>query len=341
MRITIKDVARKSGFSVATVSLVLNGKECRVSEATRAKILRIASEMNYRPNHLAVSLVTRKTHTIGLIVPDVSNFHFAEMCMAIEQECRKNSYIVLLGSYGFSDGQAFEYFKAFIDKGVEGIIFAKPHTLNMSEEEEKCYTLAHDSKIPVVTFESVNTKARIRAVCFDFQQGGYLAAKHLIQYGHRKIGCITGPVNVKTSVARIEGYKQALDEAGIEYDPQLLYEGDFTLESGVNALPYLLGKGVTGIFAFNDMMALGVYKAARNYNLKIPKDISIVGFDDIFLDEILEVPLTSIAQTSQEMGRESARQILNLINGDEQKTEIIFRPILKVRGSTMRLPKND
>jgi LacI family transcriptional regulator len=336
LRVTIKDVARESGYSVATVSLVLNGRG-RVSEETRAKILKIAADMNYRPNHLAVGLVTRKTHTIGLIVPDVSNFHFAEMCKAIEQECRDNGYFVLLGSYGSSDDQAYEYFNMFIDKGVEGIIFAKPLVRNPSCEEEMCFTLADSAKVPVVTFETVQTKATTRVVSFDHHEGGYLATKHLIDLGHRKIGCITGSNEILSSISRVEGYKQALAEADIEFDSQLLYEGDFTLESGMQALPHLLGQGVSAIFSFNDMMAMGVYKAARNYNLKIPADLSIVGFDDTFLNEILEVPLTSVEHPARELALESARQVLKLIDGEEQTKEIIFRPTLKVRGSTRRL----
>lgn len=337
MRVTIKDVARNSGFSIATVSLVINDKECRISEATKAKILAIAAQMNYRPNHMAVGLVTKKTHTIGMIVPDVSNFHFAEMCKAIEQECSANGYIVLLGSYGSSDDQAFEYFNLFIDKGVEGIIFAKPMVLNPSAKEEMCYALAKSAKVPLVTFEPVNANAKTRIVQYDYQGGGYMATKHLLDFGHRRIGCITGPDNMTSSIARTEGYKQALAEAGIEFDPQLLYEGNFDLESGVHALPYLLGQGASAIFSFNDMMALGVYKAARSYNLKIPADLSIVGFDDSYMNEILETPLTSVVHPAKERGLESARQILMLIAGNDQEDEIMFRPTLNVRGSTKRL----
>ncbi|XID92603.1 LacI family DNA-binding transcriptional regulator [Paenibacillaceae bacterium WGS1546] len=337
MRVTIKDVARECGFSVTTVSLVLNNKECRVSEAAKAKILGTAARMNYRPNHLAVGLVTKKTHTVGVIVPDISNFHFAEMSKAIEQECRANGYIVLLGSYGDSDEQAAEYFSEFIGKGVEGIIFAKPLVKNPSVKELQCYESAQAAKVPVVTFEPAGPKIKSQVVTFDYREGGYMATKHLLDYGHRRIGYISGGSSMLSSIAREEGYKLALKEAGVEYDPELLFEGDFGLESGIRALPYLLGKNASAIFAFNDMMALGVYKAARSYNLTIPSDFSIVGFDDSFMNEILEIPLTSIVHPAIDLGRESARQVLRLIRGEPVNKAVVFRPSLKVRGSTRRL----
>ncbi|WP_040952207.1 LacI family DNA-binding transcriptional regulator [Gorillibacterium massiliense] len=337
MPITIKDVARESGYSVATVSLVLNDKESRISKSARAKILQTAEAMNYRPNRLAVGLVTQKTHTIGLIVPDISNIHFAEMCKAIEQECRNNGYIVLLGSYGSSDDQAYEYFKEFIDKRAEGIILAKPLMTELSEKEKMCFSLAEKAKVPVVTFEPIAAAKGVRTVGFDFETGGYLATKHLIDLGHRRIGCVTGPQKMLSSLGRLSGYKKALAEAGIEFDLDLIYEGDFTLGSGIQALPYLLGQNVTAVFAFNDMMAMGVYKAARSYQLRIPSDLSLVGFDDIDLNEILEVPLTSVTHPANAMGKESAKQILSMIEGEEREHGILFRPSLKVRGSARRL----
>lgn len=335
MRVTIKDVAKACDISAATVSLVLNNKECRVSDETRAKIIKVAKDMNYRPNQLAVGLVTKKTQTIGLIVPDIGNFHFAEMSKAVELECRNNGYIVIVGSYGESDEQAYAYFKEFIDKGVEGIIFAKPMLAKLSKEDKNCFELAESMGVPVVIFEPVSVKGDIGVVNFDYVTGGYLATKHLIDLGHERIGCITGPNNMISSMSRIEGYKKALSEAGIPFDSSLMYEGDFTVRCGLKALPYLLGQGISALFTFNDMTALGVYKAARQYNLKVPDDLSIVGFDDTFLNEILEVPLTSVTHPAEFLGEESAKCILSLIKREAYE-ERIYTPILMVRGSAIK-----
>jgi LacI family transcriptional regulator len=337
MRVTIKDVAKACGISITTVSLVLNQKECRVSEPTRKRILDAAKRLNYRPNKLAVGLVTRKTHTIGLIVPDISNFHFAELCKVIEQECQAKGYIVLLGGYGDSDEQAFEYFNAFLDKGIEGLVFAKPFGQKLSEIDERCFDLAERAGLPLVTLNKGKQGPTTRAVEFDFRKGGYLATRHLVELGHRKIGCITGPLALRSALDRLKGYEKALREGRLPYDEALVYEGSFNLESGQKALPYLLGKGVTAIFASNDMMALGVYKTAREYGLKIPSDISLVGFDDLFIDEFLEVPLTTVVHPSKELGRESTRQLFAMIEGRAAvSAQLNPEPVLKARASTAR-----
>lgn len=337
MRTTIKDVAHKSGVSVSAVSLVLNNKKCRVADETRKRIIRIAEELQYRPNHLARGLVTRKTHTIGLIVPDMRNYHFAEICKQVEHVCRDKGYIVIMGNYGTSAQQANEYFNVLIDKGVEGIIFAKSSVIYPSKEEQECYKMANLANVPIITFEPIEAQTRVSTILFDYKLGGYIATKHLLNLGHRNIGCITGPSTVKTSLERLEGYKMALKEQGIPFDPRRLYEGNFEIESGMGALPTLRGEGVTAIFSFNDMMALGVYKAAHNYNLNIPNDFSIIGFDDIFLNDILEIPLTSILQPSAAIGRESAEQIIKMINHDEFSRSVVFQPVLKVRASTSKI----
>ena len=339
MRTTIKDVAKACGISTTTVSLVLNERECRVSESTRESILAAAKRLNYRPNKLAVGLVTRKTRTIGLIVPDISNFHFAELCKVIEGECQAKGYILLLGSYGESDEQAFEYFNAFIDKGIEGLVFAKPFGIKLSDMDRRCFELAERARLPLVTFDKGLPGPYTRAVEFDFRKGGYLAAKHLVDLGHRRIGCIAGPSSLRSAIDRLKGYQKALREKGIPYDEDLVYEGNFDLESGQKALPYLLGKGVTAIFASNDMMALGVCKTAREYRIGIPKDISLVGFDDLFIDEFLEAPLSSVVHPSRELGRVGTRQLFAMIDGEEETPPIPRpQPVLKARASTARHP---
>jgi len=337
MRATIKDVAKACGISITTVSLVLNQRECRVSEPTRKRIFDVAKKLDYRPNKLAVGLVTRRTRTIGLIVPDISNFHFAELCKVIERECQAKGYIVLLGGYGDSDDQAFEYFNAFIDKGIEGLVFAKPFGLKLSEVDRRCFELAASAGLPLVTFDKGPAGPTRRTVEFDFARGGYLATKHLVELGHRKIGCITGPSGLRSAIDRLKGYEKALREASLPYDDGLVHEGGFDYESGLEALPCLLGAGATAVFASNDMMALGVYKAAREYGLSIPRDISLVGFDDLFIDELLEVPLTSVVHPSSELGLEGTRRLFAMIEGSSDTSSAPkLQPVLKVRASTAR-----
>lgn len=161
-----------------------------------------------------------------------------------------------------------------------------------------------------------------------------MATKHLLSLGHKRIGCITGPARDVVTHDRLDGHKEALAEAGIGFDPALVCTGDYRIDCGTEHLAYLLGQSVTAIFCFNDLMAMGVYKGCRNYNLKIPEDLSVVGFDDIPFCEALEVPLTTVYQPAERIGEEAMKQVFNLLNHEEQAKDIVFEPVLKVRGST-------
>lgn len=340
MRATIKDVAKKAGVSSATVSLAINQKKSRMSEETRAKVLAAARELNYFPNRMAVGLVTKKSRTIGLILSDMANLFSAEMANGIVSEARKHGYQVII-QVNANDTRSHDisYLDIFMDNGVDGVIFPRSAIIN-EDNMKNGYDIITDAGIPVITLDCAIEGMNSRAVLVDQQLGGYLATRHLIEYGHTKIGAISGSANYESSASRLKGYQQALEEAGIGYCPDLVYESNYRLEGGIEALPYLLGKGVTAIFAFNDMIALGVYKAIRNYGLSIPKDISIVGFDDIFISDVLEVPLTTVHQPIEEIGRRALTELLELINhgpGEGELEQVVFKPILKVRASTRRI----
>ena len=172
------------------------------------------------------------------------------------------------------------------------------------------------------------------SVVLDHKLGGYLATKHLLSLGHRRIGCVSGPANVPSAIQRLEGYKQALLEEQIPFDPDWVYTGDFRVENGSRALPYLLGQNVSAIFACNDMMALGIYRESRLYNLRIPNDLSLVGFDDIFLSDFLDPPLTTVAQPIADIGKECVKQAMLALNNEATDGgTFVFKPVLKVRGS--------
>jgi len=166
--------------------------------------------------------------------------------------------------------------------------------------------------------------------------GGYKACKYLLDIGHQRIGMITGQISLYNCIKRLEGCKKAFDETGIPFDNSLVYEADFRLASGMEALPYLLGKGVTAIFAFNDMIAYGVYKGMRDYNLSIPDDLSVIGFDDIFFSDIIYPPLTTMEYPIKEMAAAVVSRLIDRVDSTEQAPPQVmtFDPTLKVRGST-------
>ena len=336
MRTTIKDVAKEAHVSTTAVSLVMNGNYEKVSDETKQRILATAAKLNYRPSHIAMSMITKTTRTIGLILPDISNIYFSELAKLIEQECYENGYNILYGNTRDMPKRDIEYINLFLDRNVDAIIIVSSSSIDKHLHEIEDLIASTDT--PFFFLDRAMSIPNCTTIVVNQQLGGLMATQSLIDLGHRSIGCISGPKNVYSAVERLNGYKAALTNAGIPIREDLIYEGDFHHESGFQALPYLLGKGVTAIFACNDMMALGVYKQAINYNISIPHDLSLIGYDDIFIADFLIPPLTSVEQPSKELAMETVSRVMDAINGKKSdKKLIVFEPILKVRGSTKAL----
>jgi LacI family transcriptional regulator len=333
---TIKDVAKKAGVSPTTVSLVFNNRESRVSETTRKRVLAVAKELNYYPNHFAASLVTKKSHIIG-VVSDSVNIFSAQVIGGIVKQAKLKGYQVVQVSASQENGDDMEYLNIFLNQGIDGVIFPHSSISSLKNLQNGLQSVLR-SGIPAIAMDVEIDGATSCADGCDHVYGGYLATRHLIDYGHRKIGVISGPRDYISSVKRLDGYCKALREAKIPFDPSLVYTGNYKLESGQDALPYLLGKGVTAIFAFNDMIALGIYKAIRDFGMSIPKDISVVGYDDIFISDVLEVPLTTVHLPIEDIGRCAARELIELIENKQPVADLKkYEPVLMVRASTRRL----
>jgi len=337
MRVTIKDVAQLSGFSTATVSFVLNNKPVNISPETKEKVFDAAKQLGYRPNRLAASLVTKVSNTLGLIIPDNSNLFFSSLSKAIEVEANNNGYMLIYGNSNNDPENDCNYIDMFVDRGVDGIILACAHTT--AKDMSTYQTALKQCPIPIVNVDRVFPGTHTASIILDNYAGGLTATEYLLSLGHRKIGCVTGPSELPGSTARMQGYRDALAAHGIEFDPSFVYGGQYTIETGANALSPLLGKGVTAIFAFADMIAFGIYKEARHYNVRIPEDISVVGFDDILFSEVIDPPLTTIYQPVEEMGKKVIDCLLDILANGRPEGEVqgIFTPVLKVRGSTKRL----
>lgn len=337
-RATIKDVARLAGVSTSTVSLVLNEKPVPISASTRAAVQEAADSLNYHPNKLAVGLVTSKSNSIGLIIPDNSNPFFASLSNYIEKAANQNGFSVILGNTNNDPKSTRNYIQIFADHQVDGIILAQADFAT-PEESEKCMNLILDLKTPVVLVDRVYKDLHIDCVLVDQVEAGYLATRHLLELGHRRIGCASGPLGLGNCSNRLIGYKKALAEFDIPFNPALIYEDNLDIDCGIHALPSLLGHNVTAIFAFNDLIAYGIYKESRNYNLSIPDDLSVVGLDDIFLSEIIQPPLTTVAQPIAQTADIVVKKLLDLMlpsSGPIHNPQIL-QPFLKVRGSTRRI----
>ena len=338
MKTTMKDIAKECNVTPSTVSLTLSGKKNRVSEEKRKLILEAAQRLNYIPNKAAVSLVTSRSRMIGAVVADLRNTHISSMFMSINEYLQENNYRFLC--HVVNDGNSEDSYNAvkeMLGAGVDGIFFAPP-ALN-GRQHNMLKSILDQAGIPVVCNADFGLACSGADVCLNYEQGGYIATKNLIECGHRTIGCVTGPPEFVVTIERLKGYQQALAEAGIEFRQQLVYQGDYSVASGKEALAYLLGQKVTAIFAFNDDMAFGLYQSARLYNVKIPGDVSIMGFDNVPFSDVLEVPLSTINVPMTEMSKIIATELIDRIEDktDGKRTRYFFEPDLIVRGSVQKL----
>lgn len=337
MRATIKDVARAANVSPSTVSLVMNKRPASISAETRARVQKAAAELRYRPNQLAAGLVTKKTHTLGLIVPDICNYFHAAFCEQIERNAEARGYSILIRIAQNDPQKTIRYLLDFDDRGIDGVILTSS-MFESPEDTSACLQAISDMRIPVMLTDRVPPERQQEAILPNDYLGGYLAATHLLELGHKRIGYVTGRLYLLNCLERLRGCRAALEEHGIEFDSSLVYEGDFQFASGYEALSYLLGKQVTAIFCFNDNIAYGVYRQMRNYNLNIPNDLSLIGFDDLSFSDLTEPPLTTLEYPVAEMAQTVVEQLLDKIEGRvNEDTQWVFNPVLKVKGSTRRL----
>jgi LacI family transcriptional regulator len=328
---TIKDVARTAGVSITTVSHVLN--ETRfVSDELRCRVLAAMEELDYRPNILARSLRRGETKTIGLVVPDNSNPFFAEMARTVEDLGFAAGYSVILCNSDDNLAKEAAYIEVLIAKQVDGVLF-----IASGSSQEHLSELRH-AGVPYVVVDREVDGSLADVVLVNNELGGYTATQHLIALDHRRIACIAGPSQLTPSADRVLGYRHALADFQIPQDEALVVSGDFRARGGEAALHQLLTlhPPPTAIFACNDLMAIGVLRAARNAGLRVPGDLSVVGFDDIPLATAVSPALTTVAQPITELAEHSVKLLVARMqnrNDELQTQRIVLDPYLVVRDS--------
>ncbi len=305
---SIRDVAKSAGVSVSTVSHVIN-KTRFVSEETQTKVLDAMKTLKYKPNRLASSLrrKDKRTHTLGLLIPDSTNPFFAEVLRGVEDACFDAGYSVFLCNSDDDPQKELNYIEVLLGKQIDGIILVSAGIHN------DAIALLATNDIPSVLVDREVSGSIIDSVLVDNEEGGCQATEYLIKLGHTRIGCIAGPSLITPSAARVQGYRKALSKYNLVQDDALVVAGDFRAQSGFKATKELLDleEPPTAIFACNDMMAVGVLHAIDETGLSVPEDISIVGFDDIPLASFTPPPLTTISQPSQEMGFLAAKMVID------------------------------
>lgn len=330
MAVTIKDIAKKLNISYATVSKALSDAD-DISEKTKVLVKKTAVELNYKPNYIARGLVKNETKTIGLIVPDITNPFYSEIALAIEETVNKDGYSVFLCNSNWKHYKEIEYMNLLISKKVDGIIMAPTgvNSLGIS-----------DTGIPMVTVGTKRSYCGENFVVIDNEKGGYMAVKHLLENNKRKIMFVGGKIGVQSNKERLEGYKKALIESGIEIETKYIRSGNFKTESGYVITKKALSEGIIpdGIFAGNDLLALGALEAVIELGLKIPEEIAVVGFDDIPFAGLPEIGLTTVAQPKYKMGKLAAGMLLNRLKNPESVCEnIVLNPRLVIRKTSKNI----
>ena len=301
----MRDVAERAGLSVSTVSHVINNTRA-VSVESRQKVLEAMDELDYKPNALARSLRRRKTNTLGMIVPDSANPFFAEIARAIEDASFAQNYsVILCNSEGDLEKQQ-AYTDVLIENRVAGILFV---AAGISTE------LVSDlgrRKVPLVVIDREVPGVDVDTVMTNHAQGGCLATQHLIDLGHRRIACIAGNSEVSPSAERLTGYRETLQKNAIAFDESLVVKGDFQYQSGYEATNYLLALETppTAVFACNDLMAVGSISAASALGIRVPDDLSVVGFDDVQLASYTNPSLTTVDQPKVKIGTLATQMLL-------------------------------
>lgn len=333
LRTTIRDIAAETGLSIATVSMILNNKGDKFPPQTRKTVLETARRMNYHPNQMAVGLITRQTRTLGLIIPDISNVFFSEFAKGIECTSRQKGYNVILSNSDDKFDQESNCIQVLSNWGIDGIVIILSAE-SFGEKNEECLQNLRNIGVPVILADCFNEVSDFTTIEIDNYRGSILAVEHLIKNGHRRIACIVGPQGLKSNKLRREGYTDTLRLHGIEPNPEWVYEGDFRYDSGYEGARKLLEQNPTAIYCHNDMMAYGAMRAAMEAGLRVPEDISVIGFDDIFFSQHIDVPLTTVKQPVYKMGQLAAKILLEEIKDPrKEKQHIVFQPLLVVRRS--------
>ena len=332
-RPTIVDVARLAQVSTGTVSNVLANHR-PVKLRTRRRVEAAVAELNYRPNRIAQSLTGQPTRVIGMVVPDVTNPFFSELMLGAETELEQAGYAVVFGNSHGSVSRQNSYLRSFRDRQVDGLVLAMA-----PDTESETLTEPADS-IPLVLVDRSLDRWQGDQVLADNEAGMKLAVQHLVRLGHRRIGLINGE-DVWTGAHRRRGFEEALRAEGLRPDRQLISHGSFIFESGLVQASHLLGLAdrPTAICAGNDLLAMATVVAAQEFRLSVPRDLSVVGYDDIDYARLISPGLTTVRQSATKMGAEAARLLLDRFNNNRTDDRtIVIRPSLVVRGSTAAVP---
>lgn len=322
VNITIYDVAREANVSMATVSRVVN-RNPNVKPVTRKKVLEVIERLGYRPNAVARGLASKKTTTVGVIIPDISNIFYAELARGIEDIATMYKYNIILSNSDQNIEKELHLLNTMLGKQVDGLVFMSGNITSEHVEE------FGKSPVPIVLAGSIEESEQIPSVNIDYEQAVYDSVKEFIDKGHKNIAFVVGPLQEpKNTHKKLKGYRRALEDAGIAINEELIVEGDYTYDSGIEALDKLLEAAdrPTAILVGSDEMALGVVHGAQDKGFKIPEDFEIITSDNTRLSLMVRPQLTTIIQPLYDIGAVAMRLLTKLMNKEEVDEQTVLLP---------------
>ena len=332
MKVTISDIAKLSGVSKATVSRVINGSK-PVSSEVRDKVMKVIDETGFKPSALARSLSTKRTKLIGVVIPDVANPVFSELVKGMEDQSNASGYNILLCNTYLSHEKELQYLDILQDKEVDGIIF-----LTTDETSEQVEFFKKYGK-PVVTVDRKFKQMEIPSVGIDDFEASYKSVNYLINMNHKEIAMVRAPLDDQShGYQRYLGYTRAMEEHNLDVDSEWVVEGDFTVQAGYNAMMKLLSasKPPSAVFFASDLMAVGGIRCITDNGMKVPDDVSVIGFDDIPIASMFIPSLTTTRQPTADIGMKAMEKLLKLIGGEKEELHSVFPTELILRNSTKK-----
>jgi LacI family transcriptional regulator len=338
-RATQVDVARRAGVSRATVSYVLNDHtdgRVPISYETRRRVMRVIDELGYEPDASAQALRSGTTNTLGLIIPDLSNPHYGEYAIGIEEQARAAGYHILVSSTELNEAYAVDMFKHLSRRRIEGLILASSFIL-ASEEAQKTLNQLRKRRLPIV---EMNDLYGVDCVVCNYLEATQEVMAYLLSLKHRRIGLIYGVRAPEVAEDRLLPYQEMLRAAGL-FDDELIVRCGPTTEDGYQAARDLLQRTppTTAVIAVNDLLAIGVLRAAADLGVRIPRDVSVVGYDDVATSRYLVPRLTTVSRDAQNLGRDAVRLVLARVEDPDRPRQRETRPArLIIRESTGHAP---
>ena len=337
MKVIVKDIAKAAGVSPTAVSLVLNDKPSRLAEGTKERILQVAREMQFQLDGKKTSGgFEGHTKTLGLIVPGEGSAFHEELAREVHRYAAGTGYVVFQCSVR-NDGEfCAQALESLSVKNVDGLIVTVPADIGKEHRLIKVLKTLQDDGVPLVLLDRAAYSVFCDFVTADNKYGAKMAVEYLIDRGHTKIGCLCGREEVYTARKRMEGYREAMAMRRLPVEENLIICGDFSMEAGREGTKALLEQGVTAIFAANDTLAQGAYQCAKEQNLSIPDELSVIGYDNTRLCASLQPPLTSVDQNIPMMASKAVDLLVqNMLSAEEPHAarNYYFSPVLAERDS--------